>query len=251
MPFTVSHVAAVVPAYRPLTRAHMFSAAVIGSMAPDFGALLPESLARWQTHSLPALFSFCLPMGLLAWWLTQRLIKAAVIEVLPDRAWARARSEHPPLALLSPRVWVAAAAGILLGALTHLILDAFTHEDPRIAGHTLRINIWLQYGSSVLGLAVLALALALWLHHAPAPGLPASRRLTRAERACWIGLYGLIPLLVVTWSFGRQLTSGHPPWLSATAIGRDATWLLRGGAASLMVVSSGLRLRLGFCKSKY
>jgi hypothetical protein len=258
MPFTLSHVAAVLPAYRPLTRAHLFSAAVIGSMAPDFGTLLPESLARWQTHSVPALFSFCLPMGLLAWWLTQRLIKPAVIEVLPDRAWARARSEHPPLALSSPRVWVGAAAGILLGAVTHLVLDAFTHEDargvrmfsllddfgPGIAGHTLRVYTWLQYGSSVLGLAVLVLALALWLHHAPALASPAARQLTRRERVRWIWLYGLIALLVVSWSLGRQLVVGHPRWLSAGAVVRDAAWLLRGGALSLLVVSLGLRLRL-------
>src|SRR5262249_2987270 len=95
MPFTVSHVAAVVPLYRPLSPVHVFSAAVIGSMVPDFGMLLPGSLERWQTHSFAALFSFCLPLGLIAYWLTQRLVKPAVAEVLPDSAYLRLRSEHP------------------------------------------------------------------------------------------------------------------------------------------------------------
>jgi hypothetical protein len=258
MPFTLSHIAAVVPAYRPLTRAHLFSAAVIGSMAPDFGMLLPESLARWQTHSLQGLITFCLPMGLLAWWLTQVLIKPALIEVLPDQAWARARAEHPTLTLLRPAVWLGAAAGVLLGAITHLILDAFTHEDargvrlfsllddygPEIAGHPLRIYSWLQYGCSVLGLGALALALALWLRHARAWAMPAARRLPRVERTAWIGLYALMPLLAAALSLLRQFAAGHPRWFSAAAVGRDAQWLLRGGALSLILVSVGLRLRL-------
>jgi hypothetical protein len=62
MPFTVSHVAAVLPVYRPLTRWRVFTAAVIGSMVPDFGMLLPGGLERWQTHSLPGLLNFCLPV---------------------------------------------------------------------------------------------------------------------------------------------------------------------------------------------
>jgi hypothetical protein len=258
MPFTLSHVAAVVPAYRPLTRAHLYSAAVIGSMAPDFGVLMPEALARWQTHSVQALFSFCLPSGLLVWWLTQWLVKPAVIELLPDGAWARARAEHPPLRLSDLRCWLGAAAGVLLGAVTHLVWDAFTHGDgrgvrlfsqldeygPGFGGHLLRVYGWLQYGSSVLGLAVVALALALWLHHAPAPAAPPVRRLGRRERSLWLLLYALVPLLAVAWGFGRQFGAGHPRWLSTQAIGREAAWLLRGGAVALIGVSAALQARL-------
>jgi hypothetical protein len=258
MPFTLSHVAAVVPAYRPLARAHLFSAAVIGSMAPDFGVLMPDALARWQTHSAQALFTFCLPSGLLVWWLTQRLIKPAVIELLPDGPWTRARAEHPPLRLSDLPIWLGAAAGILLGAVTHLVWDAFTHEDargvrllsrldeygPGFAGHPLRLYAWLQYGSSVLGLAVVALAIALWLHHAPTPAVPPVRRILARERSLWLLLYALVPLLAVAWSFGRQFAAGHPRWLSAQAIGHEAAWLLRGGVLALIGLSAALRVRL-------
>jgi hypothetical protein len=258
MPFTLSHVAAVVPGYRPLARAHLFSAAVIGSMAPDFGVLLPESLARWQTHSVQALFSFCLPGGLLAWWLMQSLIKPAALEVLPDGPWARARAQHPARVPASARGWLGVACAILLGAMTHLVWDAFTHDDargvrmlavlddygPGFAGHSLRLYAWLQYGSSVLGLAVLTLALASWLRHAPAP-LPAERRcLARPERLAWICAYALPPLLALAVSVARHFAAGHPPWWSAGAIGRDAAAFLRGGAFALLAVSLALRLRL-------
>jgi uncharacterized protein DUF4184 len=259
MPFTLSHVAAVVPAYRPLARSHLFSAAVIGSMAPDFGVLLPESLARWQTHSAQALFSFCLPGGLLAWWLTQSLIKPAALEVLPDGAWARARAQHPPLLPGNLQTWLRAALGILLGAVTHLVWDAFTHEDargvrmlallddfgPGFAGHSLRVYAWLQYGSSLLGLAVLMLALSIWLRHSPAPVPPPPRRIARPERIAWSAAYLLLPVLALAVSIVRQYAGGHPPWMSVSAIGRDAAAFLRGGVLALLAVSLALRLRLG------
>jgi hypothetical protein len=259
MPFTLSHVAAVVPAYRPLSRAHLFAAAVIGSMAPDFGVLLPESLSRWQTHSVPALVSFCLPGGLLAWWLAQALVKPAALEVLPDGAWARARAEHPALLPASARTWLRVAVGILLGAATHLVWDTFTHEDargvrllavlddygPGFAGHSLRLYAWLQYGSSVLGLAVVILALARWLRHAPAAVPPPPRRIARPERIVWTCAYALVPLAALCWHLARQYSAGHQPWMSVSAIGRDATAFLRGGALALLAVSLALRVRLG------
>src|SRR5665213_3023818 len=200
MPFTVSHVAAVLPAYRPLSRAHLFSAAVIGSMVPDFGMLLPVTFARWQTHSFRALFSFCLPVGLVAYCLTQWLIKPAVLEVLPHGPYARLRAEHPSVALRSLRAWLPVVLVLLAGAVTHLVWDGFTHENahgvrlfpqllnygPEMEGHSLQLYRWLQYGSSVVGLLIVAAALAQWLRHAPAPVPPPPRRLARRERGYWL-----------------------------------------------------------------
>jgi len=222
MPFTVSHIAAVLPAHRALARARVFSAAVIGSMAPDFGMLLPGSLARWQTHSWPGLFTFCLPVGLVAYALTLLLIKPAVLEIAPDRAYARlcaadAAAPRRPLW----RSWSYAALAIFLGAVTHLVWDAFTHEDargvrmfpvlgelgPELEGHSLHLYRWLQYGSSILGLLAVAVAVFAWLHHAPRAH-PA-RRLGDIERRCWSGLYLLLPAL------GAALAAWHvrsPIW---------------------------------------
>jgi len=124
MPFTVSHIAAVLPAYRPLSRARLFSAAVIGSMVPDFGMLVPGFNLRWQTHSLQALLTFCLPMGLTAYVLTLLLIKPAILEVAPDGAHLRLLAAQAAPSVLphnSVRAWLYAAVIILLGAITHLM----------------------------------------------------------------------------------------------------------------------------------
>jgi len=257
LPFTVSHVAAVLPAYRPLARAHVFSAAVIGSMVPDFGFLLPGSFARWQTHSLAALFSFCLPVGLLAYCLTQWLIKPAVVEVVPDGAHTRLCRDHP-VAWRKPWRWPLVVIALLLGAVTHLVWDGFTHENargvhlfpglteygPDMAGHSLQLYRWLQYGSSIVGLAIVAAALVLWLRHAPAPHPPPARRLGRPERTLWLAAYVALPLAATIWAALLPLSLGHSPLASGHALGRVAIMSLRASALSLLLISALIRVRL-------
>ncbi len=258
MPFTVSHIAAVLPGYRWLTRANIFSAAVIGSMVPDFGALLPGSVARWQTHSVEALFTFCLPVGLAIYWLTLLLIRPAVIEVVPDRAYVRLRAAPPPAPITRPSAWLYAAAALLLGAATHLVWDTFTHENargvrmfpllkdygPEISGHPLHLYRWLQYGSSVFGLAVVAAALMLWMRHAPPPREPPMRRIAQGERMAWIGAYVLPPLVVTTWLLLRPWPAGQTPFDNGVALGVVAVDAMRSAATSLLLVSALIRARL-------
>jgi Domain of unknown function (DUF4184) len=256
VPYTISHIAAVIPVHRALSRAHLFSAAVIGSMVPDFGLLLPDPLSRWQTHSLPALLHFCLPVGLCTYALMQWLIKPAVLEVLPDGPYTRLRAE-PPAPLASLRYWLWVAAALLLGALTHLVWDAFTHEDSLgvrmfpvlsdyslgVARHAMRLYAWLQLLSSIVGLAVVMAALALWLRHSPAPATPPPRRLGWPERTAWSMLYLLPPLASTSWTL-LQVASGHASRYSGVSLSGAAVDSLRGAALSLVLVSGLLLLRL-------
>jgi hypothetical protein len=192
MPFTVSHVAAVLPLHKPLRRLGLLSAAAIGTMVPDLDLVLPTRLPRAQTHSLLALLTFCLPVGLGAWALFQALIKPALIEVLPDRMYARLTAEHVGPRLTSVKVWFYAALAVLLGALTHIVWDAFTHENGGAA------NILpVQHGSSVLGMAAVLAAVWIWVRHARRPGPAPERRLTARERQRWLAVYLLIPVLQV------------------------------------------------------
>src|SRR5579863_8160924 len=121
MPFTVSHIAAVLPAYRPLSRAHMFTAAVIGSMVPDFGFLLRDWPTRLETHSFTALFTFCLPVGLVTYLITLLLVKPAVMAVVPDGAWRRLQASDAGARPLSAPSLLLAALALLGGAVTHLV----------------------------------------------------------------------------------------------------------------------------------
>lgn len=265
MPFTVSHIAAVLPASRPLRRWGLLSAAMIGTMVPDFGFLLPVHLARAQTHSALALLKFCLPMGLVAWAAFQAGVKPAWCAVLPDGWRLRLLAEHPSADLKSWRVWLYAAAAILAGAVTHLVWDAFTHEDgrgvrmlpfledtgPDIAGHALPLYLWLQHGSSLLGLLVVLWAAWRWTRTAPAIGASTAvghgaltTLLSRRERYAWLAAYVLPPLCLLLLVGARHLHRHKGVFSITGELTRLAFVTMGGACATLLVVSALIRARI-------
>jgi hypothetical protein len=263
VPFTVSHVAAVMPGYKLFSRAHVFSAAVIGSMAPDFGYVLPRDPSRLETHSLAGLFTFCLPVGLMAYWLTQLLIKPALMEALPDGPYLRLRQSHPAASLARLTTWFTVSAAILLGAFTHIVWDQFTHEDTHlgrlfpfldytseVAGHRVQVSRWLQLSSSALGLLVVLAALTIWVYHAqrrPPQGPPApARRIPADERLMWLCVYLMPPILSVGWALWRTYSAGLPAFehMPGQGLGSLAVASIRGAVVSLVFISALLRIRI-------
>lgn len=254
MPYTLSHTAAVLPFSRFLERHRMLSAAVVGSMVPDFGYLLPEGLPRFETHSAIALLTFCLPVGLASYWLFQWLIKRPVWEILPDDVHYRARAHAPAARFTDLRQWGATIAGVLGGAITHLAWDGFTHEGARgvrmipalnddvadVAGHHLLAYKLMQQGSSVFGLCVLAWVLwrALTLR---APHAGRTRLLAAVERRAWFGAYAMTATVA---SFATLLASHLPGAGIMGVVGGLAIAALRGLAIAVIVVSAALRGRL-------
>jgi hypothetical protein len=189
VPFTISHAAAVLPLKRlrlPL------AAMMIGSMSPDFAYFLPMSLARTSTHDLDGILLFCLPVGLALWLLFVRLLERPTIELLP-MAWRVRVAPSDPLSLKSLAL---AAIAIIIGAMTHITWDAFTHGDTPVVnalpfmrtemfsfrGMPFRLYMLLQYSSSVFGL----LALWMWainVRHSPARVRPVSVPSFLSDRA--------------------------------------------------------------------
>ena len=176
MPFTVSHAAAVLPLQR-FARLPL-SALMVGSMAPDFGYFFSNQASRALTHSLPGLVLFALPAGLVVWLFYVAFLEKATITLLSDR-W-HTRFAHTDA--ITPSLVARACVAILLGAITHLLWDAFTHRGtfatdafPALLGPTPGIG-WmplyhLLHGlSSVVGLVLLA-HWAQRLHRMPARSL--------------------------------------------------------------------------------
>ncbi|MGO9512644.1 MAG: DUF4184 family protein, partial [Steroidobacteraceae bacterium] len=258
MPFTVSHIAAVLPLHKPLRRLGLLSAAAIGAMAPDLDLLLPIHLTREQTHGRLALLTFCLPVGLATWVLFQALIKPALIEVLPNRVYARLCAQHLGPRLGSVKVWFYAALAVLFGALTHIIWDGFTHEDgrgvrmlpllgergPELAGSPWHLYRWLQHGSSVVGMAAVFMALWLWVRHARRPNPPPERRLPARERHRWVAVYILIPVLLVGAAVAQIHYNGWPRLYSTAALTLFAGIGINGTALALVFTSALIRRRL-------
>lgn len=181
MPFTLAHPAAVLPLQRALGRWCVFSALVVGSMTPDFAYFAPLTVSGEQTHSLGGLFWFCVPAGLAALLVFHGLLKRPIVSLLPESVQA---SLAPYTDSRSPRGgwrWLPIVFCLAIGALTHIVWDAFTHRGaPAIemfpvlnatvasaGGHELRIYKLLQHGSTILGMAAVALCAWVWLRRNP------------------------------------------------------------------------------------
>ena len=175
MPFTVSHAAAVLPIHRLSKYSLPRTALMIGSMAPDFGYFFSHEASRPLTHSFTGLFVFSLPVGLAVWLFYVALLEKATITLLTDR-W-HTRFAHTDA--ITPSLIGRAAIAILLGAVTHLLWDSFTHRGtfasdaipallgPTPGAHWLPIYHLLHGLSSIVGLVILA-RWANHLHRQPA-----------------------------------------------------------------------------------
>lgn len=126
MPLTPCHAAAAWPLVRFFRLP--VAAVVIGSMAPDFEYLLRLRPSGNFGHTLPGIALFCVPVGLLVWAVFTRVVRPWLVELVPlsREGWAeparwKEASSLQRLALV--------VAGIVVGALSHMTWDAFTHES--------------------------------------------------------------------------------------------------------------------------
>jgi hypothetical protein len=262
MPFTISHAAVVLPFSRLLARWRLLSAVVIGAMVPDFGLLIPGRMPRFETHSATALLTFCLPVGLVAYWVFQYLIKTPVLEVLPEGAYARWRPYSSAADFASIPQWLLAACGVLVGAVTHLVWDGFTHEGARgvrlipwledpvadIGSHHLVGVRLLQDGSSLIGLVVVLGFV--WFGLRPGREQPVQGRPLRlGERRIWVLTY-VVAAVALSTAWLLWARSAEPPHRSLSrAITGVAVASLRGLATALLCTSLGLTWRLRALRS--
>jgi hypothetical protein len=255
MPFTISHTAVVLPFSRWLARWQLLSAATIGAMVPDFRVFFP-GMPRVETHSLTALLTFCLPVGLITYWLFQRFIKSPILEVLPEGPYARWRPFAAEASIRSLRQWLLAAGGVLAGAVTHLIWDGFTHDGGRgvrmfpvlddsldIGSRHLPAVYVLQDLGSLIGLAAVLAMLCFGLRRGHEAAVP-NRLVPSRERLMWLLGYA-VAAGIFTAAFYIWATQGQLPTHSIIArVSATAVASLRGLAAALLCVSLALDLRL-------
>jgi hypothetical protein len=183
MPFTVSHAAAAYPFRR--TRL-VWSALIVGTMAPDFEYFVHLALEGRHGHSLTGVFLVTLPLALATLWLFHRFVKNAFIGLMPDALERRLTSYRGKFLFGGARRFALIVASILVGVLTHLAWDSFTHDNSPLVEHWdvmqrpvhVLVRTWplyklLQYGSTVLGLAFLALWIVHWYRTAEIARPPA------------------------------------------------------------------------------
>jgi hypothetical protein len=178
MPYTLSHPLAVVPLRRWCPARFNLAALVIGSMSPDFGYFV--DLPAAYAHTIQGMFVICLPTSFLVLSLFY-LLRWPVCFILPQPH----RAALAPLAFKMPtltfRGLAIAAISVLVGALTHIVWDSFTHDYGwpvqqfeilraplfQIQGRVVRTYDVLQILSSLVGGAGLMLLYFLWLRRQP------------------------------------------------------------------------------------
>jgi len=228
MPFTPSHAVVALPFVRtPLVPA----AIAVGAMAPDlplFTRGVP--LAYGRTHDLvwlPATVLLALVL-LLVW---RCLLRPAARELSPDWLARRLPSEwdraapgafRDTVGITTERLpgvrqrWRVSAKGVgllvlslIIGVVSHILWDLFTHEGRGGVDALPVLNEqwgaltgykWVQHGSSVIGLVILAVWALLWLRRRDASATTLSRVLpTWVRWAWWVSL----PLvLIAAWLIG-------------------------------------------------
>ncbi|MFF5845847.1 DUF4184 family protein [Streptomyces massasporeus] len=234
MPFTLSHAAAVLPAVRTdgTGRGTLVPAVLVaGSIAPDMTYYAASALSGAMefgdvTHSVPGVFTVdvLIAWALVGLWL---LMREPLVALLP-----RARQGRPavllrcgaPRARVRPSLvarWYASAA---LGALTHVVWDAFTHLDRwgmrvfpvlgrEVAGSPL--YWYLQYGGSAVAAVVIAVFVARALRRAPVcepVGVPVLATRDRWAAAAVVGGFALAGVVQRASRWWAYWGSAAKPW---------------------------------------
>jgi hypothetical protein len=205
-----AHAAAILPLQHVLRRLLPGTALLAGCMSPDLAYVVgPLQWGRFS-HDGPTFAFFCLPAGLLLYAWLELLLLPALRRRLPEMGgvqWGRfARSPGLPRHATG---WALAAVAVLLGAVTHVLWDGFTHGwmwparvlypgvQLSLGGHAVRVTKLLQHGSSLLGsVLVLAVLARRYPRLERCPGPPAR---AFAPLVLWTLIFGLAGLLVSYW----------------------------------------------------
>ncbi len=152
------------------------SAIVMGCFAPDFPHLLSLSPDTLLGHTFVGMFVFDLPLAIAALWLFHAFIKQPMLLFLPAGIRLRLTSSVNNFPFWPWERLSLIALSILIGAATHIFWDAFTHPNSWICQHwaylrgsvelpvtgEMQIYKLLEYASSILGLAVVAVWIWRW-----------------------------------------------------------------------------------------
>jgi hypothetical protein len=172
VPFTLAHGAAALPfrRFRLVT-----SGLVVGTFAPDFEYFLRLAPEGGFGHTLPGTFVLTLPLALLVLWLFHAFVKVPVVKLLPNVIQQRLADHLGEFSFRGAARFALVVGSVLLGIATHLLWDSFTHPNTwpyrhwPLLGQRLLLPVIgltpvykvLQHGSTVAGIAVLAVWLTL------------------------------------------------------------------------------------------
>ena len=166
------------------------AALVIGSMVPDLPYFVPIHRGSDWTHAAYGPFTIDLVLGMAVLAVWHLVLYRPLCDFAPW--WISERL--PERSELSGARWGWAAVSVTIGALTHVVLDTFTH--PGRLGTTqvgvltgylgpLPVYKWFQFGLGALGLIILVGWAGHWLARAPMRPVPTAITVAH-RRLAWL-----------------------------------------------------------------
>lgn len=235
MPFTPAHAAAALP-FRH-TRL-VWSALIIGTMAPDFEYFLRLAPEGRHGHTMPGVLLLTLPLALVTLWLFHKFVKASFVELLPDGLERKLLPYAGEFRFGGAPRFALIVVSVLVGVLTHLVWDSFTHPNGWSVLHWplllhrahlpfaegAQVYKVLQHASTILGLAFLLIWLAVWYRSADVSlplarsesAWPARKKMTLAAMTAIAGIGGVVISLAT--SGVPQTIRGIPHFLVPVVI---------------------------------
>lgn len=234
MAFTLAHPAAVLPFARTKL---IFSALVVGALAPDIGFFLTFSSHHAESHNLNGLFLVCLPAGLVMLLLFHKLLKKPLFALLPASHQARVQPYAGTFRFTPAKRFALIVLSLLVGSFTHLVWDSFTHNyglavrrfdvlraPVLVPDHGMPLFKFLQLSSTVAGLVIVAIAYILWFRRAEKtelkfPKLPGGAKLAIAGMmvmgACVAALLNAASPIFSRVTFHGNVVQGGVTFVSA------------------------------------
>ena len=204
MPFTFAHPIAAAPIWLSSKRRLDLPSLLVGSIIPDIEYFLTLQPTRTIGHTLLGVLIQGLPCSIVLLLITRYVLMRPFLALLPRQLAQRfptIRSYFP----LQVKHLFNVVVSVVMGAASHIVWDAFTHEGGWFVAHSkllqaqlgsVPIYKLLQYGSGVIGLV----ALFLWLSRRLNQEVPCNRIETLTPR--WRGLTIIciaLCALVFTW----------------------------------------------------
>ena len=249
MPFTLSHPAAILPFRLLLGRFGVLAALVIGSMAPDFPYFVGKPWPRIFTHTLESIVWFSLPVGWCVYVLFEYVLRRPIWFVLPG-IFRQRLSPEPQFGGIVP-----VSISLILGALTHVTWDAFTHSSgafvqrfPILQLHwatLLDYQVWsykiLQHGSTLLGGLILMIAIFWWQTRTP----PVFRLLSQQPKKNCASEHVLLLLLSpIVAGLVIGLVFSPPSLESVRSIARFIAYIVISGLSTILLLLGFLSFQL-------
>ncbi|MFJ7696707.1 DUF4184 family protein [Lysinibacillus fusiformis] len=223
MPLTFAHPAAILAFSRKSKYIH-FTALVLGSMAPDFEYFLRGRPIGEIGHTFAGFFLFNLPLVLFIYLIYHRFIHQPIMSHLPDFL-----QDFNSYQMAGTKTWkiTVFSYSALLGMLTHVIWDSFTHQNGfmvtnlrilsqtvTLFGFPIPIYKFLQHGSTLLGITLILGYMyyrASLIKHNKVPAVSPQKKM-----AFWSGLAFLTFVYVCLWQ-----------WINGIPLSSYGIWVVR------------------------